>query len=128
MANNIAFIKGDLVFINASDVFGEFKGRLIENFVLLQLKCAGFDPICYWTSLATAEVDFLVQDETGIVPVEVKSGLNRTARSLRVYREKYRPELSVRTSLLNLRLDAGLLNLPLYLINEFPRLIRSAAM
>jgi hypothetical protein len=114
--------------INASDVFGEFKGRLTENFVLLQLKCAGFDPICYWTSLATAEVDFLVQDETGIVPVEVKSGLNRTARSLRVYREKYRPELSVRTSLLNLRLDAGLLNLPLYLINEFPRLIRSAAM
>lgn len=113
--------------INASDVFGEFKGRLIENFVLLQLKCAGFDPICYWTSLATAEVDFLVQDETVIVPVEVKSGLNRTARSLRVYREKYRPELSVRASLLNLRLDAGLLNIPLYLINELPRLLKSAA-
>ena len=114
------------VIINASDVFGEFKGRLIENFVLLQLKCAGFDPICYWTSQATAEVDFLVQDATGIIPIEVKSGLSRTSRSLRAYRDKYRPELSVRASLLNLRLDAGLLNLPLYLINEFPRLIKSS--
>lgn len=114
------------VIINASDVIGEFKGRLIENFVLLQLKCAGFDPICYWTSQATAEVDFIVQDEAGIIPIEVKSGLSRTSRSLRVYRDKYRPELSVRASLLNLRLDAGLLNLPLYLINEFPRLIKSS--
>jgi hypothetical protein len=112
--------------INASDVFGEFKGRLIENFVLQQLRCAGFDPLCYWTSLARAEVDFLIQDETRVVPVEVKSGLNRTARSLRVYRAKYLPELSVRASLLNLKLDAGLLNIPLYLMNEFPRLLALA--
>jgi len=112
--------------ITTPDVFGEFKGRLIENYVLLQLKCSGYDPISYWTSQATAEVDFLVQHETDIIPVEVKSGMSRTARSLRVYRDKYRPRVSVRSSLLNLRLDDGLLNLPLYLMSEFPRLITNA--
>ena len=68
----------------------------------------------YRTSEATAEVDFVFADSQDIYPVEVKSGENLQARSLRVYRERYNPRLAIRTSLSNLRLDDGLLNIPLF--------------
>ena len=50
------------------------------------------------------------------IPMEVKSGLNVRARSLKVYREKYSPQLAVRCSMQNLRIDDGLPNLPLWLL------------
>ncbi|MDD5698109.1 MAG: AAA family ATPase [Victivallaceae bacterium] len=111
------------VVIANKDIFGEFKGRLIENFVQQELKTLEFDPICYWTSAAAAEVDFVIQHNETIVPVEVKSGLNLHSRSLHVYRERYKPALSIRCSLQNLKFDDGLLNIPLYLIDELPRLM-----
>lgn len=114
------------VIVNKTDLFGEFKGRLAENFALQQLRTAGLNPICYWTSEATAEVDFIIQDENAIVPVEIKSGLNLNARSLKVYREKYRPNISVRSSLQNLKTENGLLNIPLYLLGEIMRFLKSA--
>jgi predicted AAA+ superfamily ATPase len=96
-------------------VFEDFKGALTEQYVLSEL--AGKDfirNIYYWTSDATAEVDFVFADNKNIYPVEVKAGENLQARSLRVYRDKYSPKLAIRTSLSNLRLDDGLLNVPLY--------------
>lgn len=111
------------VVITNQDIFGEFKGRLIENFVLQELKTLGIDPICYWTSAAAAEIDFVIQHGEKIVPIEVKSGLNLHSRSLRVYRERYKPDLSIRCSMQNLKFDDGLLNVPLYLIDELPRLL-----
>ena len=111
------------VIIANKDIFGEFKGRLIENFVQQEFKTLGIDPVCYWTSAAAAEVDFVIQHGEAIVPVEVKSGLNLSSRSLRVYRERYKPALSIRCSLQNLKFDNGLLNVPLYLIGELPRLM-----
>ncbi len=111
------------VIITNKDIFGEFKGRLIENFVQQEFKTLGIDPVCYWTSAAAAEVDFVIQHGETIVPVEVKSGLNLCSRSLRVYRERYKPALSIRCSLQNLKFDNGLLNVPLYLIDELPRLM-----
>ena len=71
-------------------------------------------------------MDFLIQDNDKIIPVEVKSGLSVQAKSLKFYREKYTPALSIRTSMQNLRLDNGLLNIPLYLIGEMPRLLELA--
>ena len=109
--------------INSLDVFSDFKGRLAENLVLEQLCALGVDPVCYWfNSKGKAEVDFLIQDGGRIVPVEVKSGLNVNAKSLKFYRECYHPQLSIRVSMKNLRQDDGLLNIPLYLMGEFPRL------
>ncbi len=96
-------------------IFEEFKGALTEQFVLTEL--AGKDfirNIYYWTSEATAEVDFVFADNKDIYPVEVKAGENLQARSLRVYRERYNPRLAIRASLSNLRLDNGLLNIPLF--------------
>ncbi len=96
-------------------IFEEFKGALTEQFVLTEL--AGKDfirNIYYWTSEATAEVDFVFADNKDIYPVEVKAGENLQARSLRVYRERYNPRLAIRASLSNLRLDDGLMNIPLF--------------
>ena len=113
--------------INSLDVFSDFKGRLAENLVLEQLYALGVDPVCYWfNGRGKAEVDFLIQNGNRIVPVEVKSGLNVNAKSLKFYRECYHPQLSIRLSMKNLRLDDGLLNIPLYLMGELPRLLEMA--
>lgn len=113
--------------LNSSDVFQDFHGRLAENYVLQQLNAMRFSPVCYWVNDSGAsEVDFLIQNDSAVIPVETKSGMNVKAKSLRVYREKYDPVLSVRTSMQNLRLDSGLLNIPLYLMGEFPRLLKLA--
>jgi predicted AAA+ superfamily ATPase len=96
-------------------IFEEFRGALTEQFVLSELAGQSFiRNIYYWTSEATAEVDFVFADQRDIYPVEVKAGENLQARSLKVYRERYSPKLAIRTSLANLRLDDGLLNLPLF--------------
>lgn len=112
------------VVISNKDLFGEFKGRLVENYVLQQLTALGVDPICYWTSGANAEVDFIIQGSDGIIPIEVKSGENLKAKSLVTYRKTYKPNLSIRASMKNLRLDGGLLNIPLALINQLPRFLK----
>ncbi|MCL2773625.1 MAG: AAA family ATPase [Oscillospiraceae bacterium] len=101
--------------LDSIKIFEEFKGALTEQFVLSELAGKNFiRNIYYWTSEATAEVDFVFSDDKRIYPVEVKAGENLRARSLKVYRERYNPELSIRTSLANLRLDDGLLNVPLF--------------
>ena len=116
---------GSDVSINSPDLFADFKGRLAENFALEQLASLGYNPICYWCNAGgTAEVDFLIQNHDQIVPIEVKSGLSLNAKSLKVYRQKYQPQISVRTSLQNLRFDDGLLNIPLYLLSELPRFLK----
>ena len=101
--------------IDGIKVFEEFKGALTEQYVLSELVGKSFmRNIYYWTSEATAEVDFVFADNKDIYPVEVKASENLQARSLKVYRERYHPRLAIRTSLSNLRVDDGLLNVPLY--------------
>lgn len=99
-----------------STIYTEFKGALTENYVLTELVNLLEDVPYYWKSGNTAEVDFVSQFGDKIVPIEVKASTNVRARSLAVYREKYNPEISVRTSLMNFKKDNGLLNIPLYLV------------
>lgn len=105
------------------NIFGEFKGRLVENYVQQQLMAMGHKSLFYWTSGNTAEIDFVIKHENLVLPVEVKSGTNARSRSLKVYREKYKPELALRFSLQNLKREDGLLNVPLYLIEHYQRFI-----
>ena len=122
----LAMISPEITF-NSLDVFSDFKGRLAENLVLEQLYALGVKPVCYWfNSKGAAEVDFLIQSGNRIVPMEVKSGLNVNAKSLRSYRERYDPQISIRASMKNLRFDDGLLNIPLYLLGELPRFLELA--
>lgn len=98
-------------------IFEEFKGALTEQYVLQELSCIpGIRSIYYWTSDATAEVDFVFSDGSKVIPLEVKAGTNLQSQSLRVYRARYETPLAVRTSLANLRYDNGLLNIPLYVL------------
>ena len=106
-------------------LYSEFKGALTENYVLNELVNLHGEVPYYWKSGNTAEVDFVAQFEEKIIPIEVKASTNVKSRSLGVYREKYKPEVSVRTSMLNLKKDEGLLNLPLYMLWKIEKLINA---
>jgi predicted AAA+ superfamily ATPase len=114
-------------FMDGDRLFTEFRGALTENFVLQELVSSGdaFLPF-YWKSKAEAEVEFVIQVENAVVPVEVKSGTAVRSRSLQVYRERYRPGTAVRASLLNLKRDADLINVPLFLSSRIPDFVRGA--
>jgi uncharacterized protein len=101
---------------DGSTMYKEFKGALTENYVLSELVNLHGSIPYYWTSGNTAEIDFIIQIEEKIIPVEVKASLNIKSRSLGVYREKYNPGISIRASMLNLKKDNDLLTLPLYML------------
>ena len=100
--------------LEGSAAFTEYKGALTEQLVLQELIAAGLNPF-YWTnSSGNAEVDFLVDRHGEIVPIEVKAEVNLQAKSLRVYRDAYKPAKSLRLSLRPYRDEGWLTNLPLY--------------
>ena len=68
----------------------------------------------YWTSNNQAEVDFLIQIEENVVPLEVKSANNVRARSLGLYRDKYEPAYAIRVSTKNFGFENGIKSIPLY--------------
>lgn len=91
-----------------------FRGALNENYVLQQLTAAGTDAY-YWGTLNRGEVEFIVRDHDGnVIPIEVKSGSNVTARSLVAYRSKYQPAYAIRLSAKNFGIDGDLRSVPLY--------------
>lgn len=96
-------------------IFNELGGLMAEQFVLQEF-AGTTSPLFYWSNDATAEVDFVQQYHDWIIPIEVKSGENVHAKSLKLYRERYSPHLSVRFSLKDLTTQDGLMNIPLYKI------------
>ena len=107
--------------IDGNRLFTDFKGSLIENFVAQELTYHGQDGLYYWTSSGTAEVDFLVELEREVLPLEVKAGVDKKKKSLRVYADKYHPRVICRASLLNLKRDEDVCNYPLYALKVFLR-------
>jgi predicted AAA+ superfamily ATPase len=104
-------------------LFTEFKGALTENFVLQHL-VAGFETLPrYWSSGNKAEIDFLLQLENSIIPIEVKSDKNIKSRSLALYNQKFNPPIRVRYSLKNLEYKDGLLNIPLFMAGHTKKLL-----
>lgn len=90
--------------IEGDKVFTEFKGEMAEQFVMQQLRLKSESYIGYWTNeRSTAEVDFVVQEEGEIIPIEVKSGENTRAKSFRLFCEKYLPSKAIRATLLPLQ-------------------------
>ncbi|MDO4546149.1 MAG: ATP-binding protein [Bacillota bacterium] len=93
-----------------------FTGALTENYVANALEKNGHK-LYYWTSGGQAEVDFLLQLDGGITPIEVKSGEHARSRSLSVYRQKYSPPWSIRISGRNFGYKEGIKNIPLYSVH-----------
>ncbi|HPA55807.1 MAG TPA: AAA family ATPase [bacterium] len=112
------------VFLDKNKLFTEFKGAMSENFVLNEMISSGIEQPFYWTSEATAEVEFIIQSDTSVIPVEVKSGTNVSSKSMTVYRQNYKPQTVIRTSLKNIGSENGLLSLPLFAISEIKRILK----
>ena len=105
--------------VEGSRVFTEFKGALTEQFVQQEIRAeAGIVPF-YWSAPdSRAEVDFLVETEDGIVPVEAKAERNLQAKSLKRYAELFGPKISIRTSMAEWHQGGSLLDIPLYAIGQ----------
>jgi len=113
-------------FVEGNRLFSEFKGALSENYVLQALRGQVEAVPRYWaTDNPRYEVDFIIQRDNDVIPVEVKSEGNIESTSLKKYKEKYgdKVKLRVRFSMQNLKLDNDLLNIPLYLADQADRLI-----
>lgn len=102
----------------SNQLFAEFKGALAENFVLQSLIPLLDKKPRYWRSDSQAEVDFIMQIDQQIMPLEVKSDENVRSKSLAMYRKKYSPEIALRCSMQQLKHDNGLVNMPLFLIDK----------
>lgn len=115
-------------FTEGSRLFTEFKGALSENFVAQSL-IALYEPrLHYWSQTNPPyEVDFLIQDENEIIPIEVKSSLNTQSKSLKKFKERFAEStpLRIRYSLNNLSLDGDMLNIPLVMVDYTKRLVEA---
>jgi predicted AAA+ superfamily ATPase len=103
--------------IEGDEIFTEFKGALTEQYVMQQLRVDSERYIGYWTNdRSTSEVDFVIQEEGEVIPIEVKSGENLKAKSFRLFCEKYKPSKAIRTSLTDYKEESWMENVPLYAI------------
>ncbi|MDR1060658.1 MAG: ATP-binding protein [Clostridiales bacterium] len=107
------------VLLDGSALFAEFKGALTEQYVLQQLKTLKGVETYYWTNERnTSEVDFLLDTGGAVVPLEVKAEANLQSKSLKAFADKYRPAVSVRSSMADYKRQGWLLSLPLYAIGN----------
>lgn len=109
--------------LDGNDLFVEFKGALTEQYVCQQLKTVENLDVYYYTNdRSSCEIDFVVDTGEQIVPVEVKAEINLKAKSLKAYRERFSPAMSVRTSMADYKKEDQLINLPLYAIDQISKL------
>lgn len=103
-------------------LFNDYNGAITEQYVLQEFKTIGDLPVFYWAS-NRAELDFLIQYKNNIIPVEAKATVNLQAKSLKSFRQKYEPKISIRTSLAAYEENNGLFNIPLYDIENVKGII-----
>lgn len=104
VANDVLYMVEDLQ---------DFKGGMAENYVQVQLSINGYQTY-YWESDRGAEVDFIIQREGELIPIEVKSADNTKAKSLRLYIESYKPAYAIKLSTKNFGYEDGKKTVPLY--------------
>lgn len=102
---------GDILYM--TEELNDFKGGMTENYVHVQLATNGYHTY-YWESQRGAEVDFIIQREGRLIPIEVKSADNTKAKSLKVYMETYRPDYAIKLSAKNFNFKDGKKTVPLY--------------
>ena len=103
--------------IDGNKIFEEFKGAITEQYVLQQFKTIKDLPVFYWANeTSRAEIDFVIQLKSDVVPIEVKATRNLQAKSLKVYMQKFKPSYAIRTSMSDYKTTDKLIDLPLYAI------------
>lgn len=114
------------IILDGNKLFEEFKGALTEQYVLQQLLVHSENDIFYWSSdSGAAEIDFLVQTEEKIVPIEVKAEENLQAKSLKTFVQKYDIKDAVRTSMSDYREQDWMVNFPLYNIENLNKYLEN---
>ena len=103
-ANDILYMAEEL---------NDFKGGMAENYVNVQLSINGYHTY-YWESARGAEMDFVIQRNEQLIPIEVKSADNTRAKSLKVYMETYDPEYAIKLSAKNFAFEDNKKTVPLY--------------
>ncbi|MGD9153042.1 MAG: DUF4143 domain-containing protein [Gammaproteobacteria bacterium] len=112
------------IVLQGNKFFQEFRGSFVENYVAQELaRC--HKELYYWSSEGKAEVDFVFQHEGVNFPLEVKSGKATKKKSLKIYADKYSPDLLIRASTMNLKQDDHFLNCPLYLLSKLQKFLDS---
>lgn len=104
VANDILYMVEDI---------NDFKGGMTENYVNVQLTINGYNNY-YWESARGAEIDFIIQRDGQIIPIEVKSADNTRAKSLKVYMDTYKPAYAIKLSSKNFGFEDGKKTVPLY--------------
>lgn len=103
--------------IDGNRIMTEFKGALTEQYIMQELTTLNFDYIGYWTNeRSTSEVDFIIQSQGKVIPIEVKSGENLRSRSSTLFCRTFEPETAVKISVLPYHENKNIINLPLYAV------------
>lgn len=105
---------------NGDSIFSEYKGALTEQYVMQQLHAQHLDYMGYWTNdRSTAEVDFVIQTQGEVVPIEAKAEENLRAKSFKLFCETHTPNIAIRTSMRPYKQESWMTNIPLYGISHF---------
>lgn len=110
------------IILSGNAGYTEFKGALAENAVLQSLVAQNDAKPYYWSSENRAEVDFVLQIQTDIIPVEIKSDVRISGKSLSVYNTKFNPPYRIRLSMNNLKENGRLISCPIPLTDWLIRL------
>ncbi len=103
--------------LNGDSLMQQYNGAIAEQYVIQQLRLKTNRFICYWTNdRSTSEVDFVIQNEGKVIPIEVKSGENLRAKSFKLFCQKYNPDEAIRTSMADYKVENWMTNLPLWAI------------
>ncbi|MCL2888944.1 MAG: ATP-binding protein [Eggerthellaceae bacterium] len=111
------------VLLENSVIFTEFKGSLAEQYVEQQLEAHGLEPFYWSSSTSVNELDFVIDFNGRVVPIEVKAKENLRSKSLQAAREKFASPVSVRTSLSAYRDEGWLVNVPLWAIGSIRKIL-----
>ncbi len=103
-ANDILYMADDL---------NDFKGGMTENYVNVQLGINGYKTY-YWETERGAEIDFIIQRDGKLIPIEVKSADNTKAKSLKMYMNRFEPEYAIKLSAKNFAFENNIKVVPLY--------------
>lgn len=111
--------------LEGNQIFVEYKGSLTEQYVLCELKANYDTTVNYWSNDdGRSEVDFVIQYNNKVIPIEVKAEENLLAKSLKVVANKYNIKSNVRTSMADFREEEWLTNIPLYIISNIEKIVK----
>jgi predicted AAA+ superfamily ATPase len=99
----------------AGEIANTFLGAVSENYVAQCLAAKNYN-LYYWCSDGIAELDFVIQKDNDIIPIEVKTGTRTKSKSLNMFVEKYKPSYSIRISSKNFGFENNIKSVPLYAV------------